>query len=251
MRSRFYWAMSGLILLIVFVGFARTFFLRPLFEVFPVPTYAYVHGAFMTAWYVLFFTQPSLVVVGRTDLHRKLGIVTTIVGVGAIISAVYATLEFPARMARRGGLSPESISTFHSQIVWGDSANILFFTVFLGTAFLYRKKIDVHKRLMMLASISMISEAALRVGRFFDGIPNGSFATATVLLLLLAMIAHDYARDGRFHPVTLDWRSLVLFDCATLYSRSCGNHRVWANGRSESRGDRRMTDVRYWPDGLA
>jgi hypothetical protein len=218
MRSRFYWAISGLILLIVFVGFARTFFLRPLFEVSLAPTYAYVHGAFMTAWYVLFFVQPSLVGVGRADIHRKLGIVTAIVGVGAIISAAYATLEFPARVAQRGGLSPESISTFHSQIVWGDSANVLFFTVFLGAAIVCRKKIDVHKRLMMLASISMISEAALRIGRFFEGIPNGSFATATVLLLLLAMIVHDYVRDGRFHAVTLVG-GILFFLVARLYIR--------------------------------
>ena len=218
MRSRFYWAIAGLMLLIVFVGFARTFFLRPLFDVFPVPTYVYVHGAFMTTWYVLFFMQPSLVVFGRTDLHRRLGIVTSMVGVGAIISAAYATLEFPARIAQRRGLSPESISEFHTRIVWGDSANIVFFTAFLGAALLYRRRLEVHKRLMMLASISMISEAALRVGRFFEGIPTGSFATATVLLLLLAMITHDYARDGRFHPVTLIGGGL-FFLIARLYIR--------------------------------
>ena len=59
----------------VFLGFARSFFLRPWFPDVPAPTETifYVHGAVFTAWLVLLVVQPALVAVRRTDLHRKLG----------------------------------------------------------------------------------------------------------------------------------------------------------------------------------
>jgi hypothetical protein len=36
-RSSFFWGMLGILLLIVFAGFSRTLYLRPFFDVRPVP----------------------------------------------------------------------------------------------------------------------------------------------------------------------------------------------------------------------
>ena len=51
-ERRFYFAMSVAILLVVYVGFARSFFLRPLFPDYPAPTEPifYVHGILFAAW---------------------------------------------------------------------------------------------------------------------------------------------------------------------------------------------------------
>jgi hypothetical protein len=78
-RSRwFFIGAAGFLLLIVFLGFAPTFYLRPLFAPYvrlrPVPWYRYVHGALMTLWYVLFLIQASLVAGGRVRLHRRVGV---------------------------------------------------------------------------------------------------------------------------------------------------------------------------------
>jgi hypothetical protein len=60
-RSRFFLVMSGVLLLVVLVGFARTLYLRPLFDVLPVPGYLILHGAVTTAWFVGVSLQTSLV----------------------------------------------------------------------------------------------------------------------------------------------------------------------------------------------
>jgi hypothetical protein len=67
--------MALAILATVLVGFARSFFLRPLFPGWPAPpeTIFYVHGAVFAAWIVLLVGQASLVAAGRTDVHRRLG----------------------------------------------------------------------------------------------------------------------------------------------------------------------------------
>jgi hypothetical protein len=86
-RSRFFVGMSIVLLLIVLVGFSRTFYLRAFFDVPPIPPHVYVHGAILTAWFALFCLQTSLVAGGRSDLHQRLGVV----GVGLGIAVIVAT----------------------------------------------------------------------------------------------------------------------------------------------------------------
>ncbi len=70
-RDRFFLAMSGLLLLILVVGFSRTLYLRLFFEVPPIPSYLHIHGATVTAWFVWLVVQASLVNVNRIDVHRR------------------------------------------------------------------------------------------------------------------------------------------------------------------------------------
>ena len=71
----FYLGMALAFVAVVFVGFARSFFLRPLFPVHPSPREPifYVHGALFTAWCVLLVGQTALVRAHRTALHRRIG----------------------------------------------------------------------------------------------------------------------------------------------------------------------------------
>jgi hypothetical protein len=62
--------------LTVFTGFARTYYLRSVFDGPAVPTpLVHLHGAVFTAWILVFVAQTSLVAARRTDLHRRLGVV--------------------------------------------------------------------------------------------------------------------------------------------------------------------------------
>jgi hypothetical protein len=63
---------------VVFVGFAPTFYLRGYFVLRadqpPVSPLLLVHGLIGTLWTALFVTQSFLVLRQRTDIHRRLGI---------------------------------------------------------------------------------------------------------------------------------------------------------------------------------
>jgi hypothetical protein len=39
----------------------------------PIPGYVYVHGAALSAWFLLIVAQTSFVSIGRTAVHRRLG----------------------------------------------------------------------------------------------------------------------------------------------------------------------------------
>jgi len=77
--------MAAVLLAIVLIGFSPTFYLRAWLatEDLPqglqaLPVYLNVHGAIVTAWFLLFFTQTVLVASQRVDIHRRLGIATAV-----------------------------------------------------------------------------------------------------------------------------------------------------------------------------
>src|SRR5579862_821410 len=93
----FYLVAATVIAGIVFAGFARTFYLRPLFNPRPLDFLLLVHGIVFTCWPALFLVQTGLVAARRTDIHRRLGIAggglaVLMVGMGSIVAIRAASL---------------------------------------------------------------------------------------------------------------------------------------------------------------
>src|SRR6185503_10787626 len=85
----FYTGMAAAILLTVFAGFSRTYYLRPVFQTDRLIPLLHVHGLIFTSWIVLFLIQTSLVAAKRTRTHMSLGIAG---GVLAALMIVIGTL---------------------------------------------------------------------------------------------------------------------------------------------------------------
>ena len=71
------WFFGGIALasiLVVFVGFAPTYYLKGVFGTPPLSPLVHLHGALSTMWLLLLLLQTSLVAAGRTDIHRRMGI---------------------------------------------------------------------------------------------------------------------------------------------------------------------------------
>ncbi len=84
--DRFFYVGVGLaFLLIVFAGFVRSYYLRPLFGFRSLPTLLHFHGLVMSLWFVLFLTQAGLISAGRIALHRQLGVFGTFLAASVVI----------------------------------------------------------------------------------------------------------------------------------------------------------------------
>jgi len=71
----FFSGMAVLILITVFTGFARTYFMAGVFRA-PLPNLLiHIHGAVFSSWILLLITQTALVSAGRVDIHLRLGLV--------------------------------------------------------------------------------------------------------------------------------------------------------------------------------
>ncbi len=202
-RDRFFLAMSGLLLLLLLVGFSRTLYLRLFFEVPPIPSYLHIHGATVTAWFVWLVVQASLVNVNRIDVHRRIGILGAVIGAAVIPAGLMATLQFVQRLPEIG-LPFEQASWFITWIVWANFHMLLGFVAFLATALMLRRRTDIHKRLMLLATISLmpppLARSAQNLGWMLE--QETTFVTVTWLLLLVPILIYDLATAKRIHPAT-------------------------------------------------
>lgn len=69
----FFVGMASVLLLIVAVGFARSFYLRSIWNAGHagphLPAYIVLHGIALTLWFLLFLGQTLLVASGRVRVH--------------------------------------------------------------------------------------------------------------------------------------------------------------------------------------
>jgi hypothetical protein len=76
----FYTGLSIVMVVAVFAGFSRSYYLKGLYGTPALPTLFHVHGLLFTAWMVLLVVQTSLVVQTnlvasrRLPVHRQLGV---------------------------------------------------------------------------------------------------------------------------------------------------------------------------------
>lgn len=207
-RPRFFFALSVAMLAVVFLGFAPTFYLAPAFDTptddHGMPVYLVIHAFFLTAWYVGLVVQSGLIGRGRRDVHKTLGLYGVGVAVGVIITGAVATLMAIPRAAELGTFTPERLNV----LVTTNTFNLLVFIVLVSVAIHRRSKPQVHKRLMLMASIAIIGPA-VGPGRMFGGflqslLPDSMIPVPLVfwILLVVPMVVHDVMNSGRVHPAT-------------------------------------------------
>src|SRR6185437_10748805 len=186
---RFYTAACVTTFAAVFVGFARTYYLKFLFGTPALPWLLHLHGALMTSWFVLFFAQTCLVAGRRVDLHRRLGVfgaVLTfmIVGLGVVVSV---------RAAMGAVSTPPTHPAEFLALLGYNLVSIVVFAGFVAAALILRRRSDYHKRLMLLAALSILGQPLARVVSDFT-------AVLLVYSFVLVYVAIDTARHHRLHP---------------------------------------------------
>jgi hypothetical protein len=201
----FFSGMAAVALITVLVGFSRTYFLAGLFRA-PLPNLlVHIHGAAFTLWIILFITQVSLVTARRADLHRRLGLLGFVL---AIVMIVLGTVTASDRVARHvaqpGADTVEEVRAFYA-IPLGD---MLMFSTFVYIGYCNRFQPAVHKRLMWLATLSLL-DAGFDRWPVFDpySLPVVHLICFTPLLLM--MIGYDRWSTGKVQRVTI-WSAIFI-----------------------------------------
>ena len=215
----FYTGMAVAVVITVFAGFARTYFLRPYYDPRPLLPLLHLHGFVFTSWVALFLTQTALVATKRTHIHRRLGIV------GAVLAALMVVVGTTTAIIRAkvvdvppGSPSPLAFLT----IPLGD---MLVFALLVGAGFYYRRRMDVHKRLMLLAMIAILPAAVARLPFAFiqQFGPLAFFGLSD--LFIVPCLLYDLSTRGRFHRATV-WGGLLIVISHPL-RLMIGNTHAW------------------------
>jgi hypothetical protein len=205
--QRFYQGMAIAFLATVFAGFARTYFLKSFTGWPPAPAIMHWHAALFTSWFVLFWAQATLIATDRLQWHRRLGVAS----VGIAVAMIVLGLTMTVQAAREGftGVFPPPPGAPLDAISFSVQGfiDMGLFASFLAAALWWRGRPDVHKRLMLLATISLLPAAAIRIP--LPGNFRPMLAVVLALAFAIAQPLHDRLTRGKIHPAAL-WGGLVF-----------------------------------------
>ena len=201
----------------VLYGFAKTYFLAGMIAA-PLPNkLIHIHGAVFTLWMVLLVVQTALVSTKNVRLHMKLGLF----GFGWAVLMVVVGLMAAVDALHRGEapLGLDAVTFFIIPV-----SSILLFAVLIFCAFRWKSNKEAHKRLIIVATISLMDAA---VGRWPVAVlqAHPPYQDFVLFALLLVMVAYDLVSLRRFSKVTL-WASLLVV-VVHLTRVPIGLHHPW------------------------
>lgn len=195
-RSRFYLYMTLAFLAIAVTGFSTTFFIPLARGAFRAPPVIHIHAALVFGWLLFLILQVGLIHRRSIAYHRQLGAFGAALAAGIVVSGVLVG-NFATRRDLADGYDPFAAGQFVNILI-----EMLLFGGLVAAAIAHRRDGESHKRLLMLATISALAPAWLRLRHLFPSVPD-PFVTFSVLAdsLLLVAIARDWTVLKRIHPV--------------------------------------------------
>lgn len=189
----FYFAMSLLLAATVVAGFQRTVNDNLFHPAIPRPFLLWIHGAAFSAWVIFFILQSTLVRVHKVSWHRSIGwfgtgLATVMVPLGTITAIIMA--RFDAVQLHLPGTDAFLSIPFFDMIAFG---------VLIALAIYWRTKPETHRRLVFIATCSLMDAP---FGRF-DYLFNHNLFYPCLDLLILLGVARDLLVERRIHKVYL------------------------------------------------
>lgn len=191
--QNFYFAMSLLIAGITFWGFSRTVDARLIHPVVPRPPILWVHAVAFSLWVLFFISQTALVRTHNVKLHRTLGWFGA--GLGAFmiplgVATAIVMTRFDVYRLHRPGRLAFLIVPLHDMVS---------FAILLALAIWWRRKPEMHRRLMLIATCVLLAAAFGRFPHLFQD----RLTYVCVDALILLGVVRDLIVNRRIHKVYL------------------------------------------------
>jgi len=217
----FFSAMAVVALIVVLVGFARTYFFAGLFRA-PLPNLLiHIHAVAFTLWIILFVTQISLVTAGRVDIHRRLGLFGFVL---AVVMLVLGTVAGSDRLARHVA-HPDSETAEEVRSFYAVSLGAMFmFATFVYSAYRSRFQPAVHKRLIWFATLAIL-DAGFDRWPIFDPYSLPVVHLICYIPLLLLLMGYDWWSTGKVQRVTIASSLFLVF--IQQIRHPVGNSTAW------------------------
>ncbi len=172
-RTRYlYTAFAALLVVVTLVGFQQFYFHGRAYPAHPIPPplkgILITHGLLMTGWITLFLLQPLLIVSGNRKMHITLGTVGAVLAAAMLVVGVYT----PIATTR---VEPDIV-------LWGLNRHhftaipilsIVTFAEFVALGVWNRRRPEIHRPMMLLATLSIMAAPADRI----TGLPDLYAAT--------------------------------------------------------------------------
>lgn len=204
----FYFAMSLLVIALVIAGFGRTADANLIHPAVPRPFILWIHAAVFSAWALFFVLQSALVRTRNVRVHRTLGwfgaaLGTVMVPLG-VTTAIIMTRFDVHRLHETGRLTFPSIQF----------ADMLSFATFFALAVYWRKKPELHRRCIFIATCVLMAAAFGRM----PYLGRHTLFYAGVDAVILLGVLRDLLVNRRIHAVyRVALPALIVLQVTAVY----------------------------------
>jgi len=168
----------------------------------------HLHALVFSAWMVLLVAQVVLVFRRKVGLHQRLGRTGIVLGLLVLGMGLVVSFAAPAQHVLTGRATLDEAAAF-LMLPLGD---MLFFAGFFAAGITHRRQPELHKRLMLLATMALLFAPAARAGG-----PHGLWLVLILVFLPLALaMAHDALMRRPVAKVYLLGAAVFAFSCARL-----------------------------------
>jgi hypothetical protein len=202
-RPTFYAVMATVCLAVAVMGFMPSFFVPLAQGEFVRPAVFYIHGLLFFGWTLLFCAQAWLVAAGRTPAHREWGVL------GAAFAAAMVFSVMSVVTVRLNRHPPIPAGPGSASFAWVDVSGMAFFAACFVLAMMNTRRLETHKRLLLLATLSLLNAPVARWTETLFGANDGpprSFLEASwfnlvTVGLMLIPVAFDIRTRRKLSPV--------------------------------------------------
>lgn len=203
----FHAAMAWLFVIVAVTGFAPCSLAIVSGRMAIPPLVVHLHAAVMASWVVLLAVQATLSLSGRMDLHRKWGLASL------VIAPLVLTMLIAVTLVRQNDAAGTAAGPVVNNILFLQIRSILLFpTFFIWALRTRRTDPEMHKRMILLATLMLLDAAIARMGWLpYNEFPRSYLAVHVYLLLLLVpALVHDRVQLGRIHRAWIWGLALIL-----------------------------------------
>lgn len=204
----FYVGLAAFFVILTFPAFIRSYWAPMAEGSLNMHAAFHAHAALFFLWTLFFLTQTVLAAQNRMLAHREWGMFGVALAGAMVFSGVVAGIVNLALL----------LDTPRERVVIGTSilgfSSMILFTVFVAGAVANVRRPEWHKRLMVLATFSLMQAVVTRYILLIPDItqPHRALIGAIIIdLLLLAVILTDARIKGRVHPAYIAGGAFLVF----------------------------------------
>ena len=222
----FFSTMSIVTALTILAGFSNFYVPRLLGLTPAVPWIVHLHAVVFTSWLVFYVTQTTLVATGRTAIHRRIGIAGVVLAALMLVVGTATSITM-TRMGDRGipGVEFPDPGGF----LFLNLAAVGVFATLVAAGWYFRRNLQAHKRLMLMATASALVGPGVSRLPFVTGKPP--VIAVLVLAFVFAGAVYDLVSRRRVHPsyfFSVPLAFLATPPIAMLLSATGAWHRITA-----------------------
>jgi hypothetical protein len=201
--TSFYVYMSVSAAAVAFLGFAPTYWAPLMTGTFKGHPVIHLHAAVFFSWTLFVVLQTWLAASGRIAWHRTLGMA------GISLATLMTIFGFLVTITQVRSLAAAGYRETGEAFAIFPVASIAFFAITFILAVANIRRPEWHKRLMLLATISILDAPIARWFIVFLAPPDASgpppvgadiLPAAVIVMLLAVAVVYDWRTRGRLHP---------------------------------------------------